>query len=194
LLRAHAADDFIEKVRADAIASAQRRRVDTIPTVEAGYALLLRWLGAWDHAFDTAQQATHERAEEDQARVRAARVAAPAPVVDDRPRRRSRAPALVTEPAPLSYSAGLQDALRAREGSVLDLGVKVLGPAHFKSYASVLRRSWRALGGTDAELDDRMRRGDIEILNEQGGYASGRSDGQRASIIEYVVHPWSEPE
>ena len=89
------------------------------------------------------------------------------------------------------FSVRLIDTLRSMEGSVLDLGVKVLGAQQFRAYESVLLRAWRASGGSDLQFAEHLRRGDVEILKEEGGYASGRSAGKRAAILEFFVHPFT---
>ena len=109
---------------------------------------------------------------------------------------RVRAPRQPREPvpAPVQTSAErLIHALRAREGSVIDRGVRVIGPNRFKSYFDALRGAWAELGGEPADLEAEMHRGEIEVLTEEAGLGSraGRGVGgnRHATLIEYVVHP-----
>lgn len=185
---------FVARVRDAAMRSAQNRNAHGEPTVEGAYALLLRWLGDWDGAFGTAQDNAEKRAARAIEHVAEIRKAAPAPSLTRREK-----PARVRREAPRVQPVEpdadqLIAALHAREGSVLDRGVRVVGDRRFKSYESVLEHAWRDLGGSDPALAERRRRGDIEVLSEQGGYAGGRDAGKRAAILEYVVHPFDPAE
>jgi hypothetical protein len=183
---------FVARVRDAAMRSAQSRNVHGKPTVEGAYELLLRWLGEWDADFVTAQNDAEKRAARAIEHVAEIRKAAPATSLT-----RKEKPARVRREAPRVQpvepnAEHLIAALHAREGSVLDRGVRVIEDRRFKSYESVLENAWRDLAGSDTALAERRRRGDIEVLSEQGGYAGGRdAAGKRAAILEYVVHPFT---
>lgn len=109
---------------------------------------------------------------------------------------RVRAPRQPREPTPAPVQTPAErliHALRAREGSVIDRGVRVIGPNRFKSYFDALRGAWAELGGEPADLEAEMRRGEIEVLTEEAGLGSraGRGVGgnRHATLIEYVIHP-----
>jgi hypothetical protein len=180
---------FLERAKSGAMSSAASRRTSTIPTVEAAYTLLLRWLGMWDPAFDAEQANATARYNADVERVRLIREGSRP---QERSVTRSARPAKSPQAEATATSDRLIAALRAREGSVLERGVRVLGANRFKSYKSVLEQEWDKIGGTMTQLDERLYRNDIEALSEEGGYSGGRSAGQRAAIIEYVVHHFDE--
>lgn len=189
---ADSGEGFISTVRTRALNAANGRSTSGPANIEGAYTILLRWLGRWDADFEAAQAAAETRASEAIDRVRAIRERAQsqspeAPVRSARPRRR------VEASVPPTVHDALLAELRRRSGSVLDRHVRQIDSNRFKSYGSVLHDAFVAAGGTESDLTEALRRGDIEVLTEEGGYGGGRGPGEaRARIIEYVVHSWDE--
>jgi hypothetical protein len=180
-------ESFISLTRERALKSAESRRTMDEPTIEGAYTMLLRWLHEWDAKFDAAQADAVRRSQEDAERVRAIRERASAEAPSAHKQIRSRK--AETAQSKAAFSSRLADHLRAVSGSVLEFGVRVVGPDRFKSYERVLEDAWVAVGGELEQLFDARRRGDIEILSETAGYGTGRG-GKRSVILEYVVHPF----
>lgn len=191
--------EFIKQTRLAAMEAAKTRETLGASGKEEAYALLLRWLGVWDTVFADAQDAAEKRATARAARLsvaldtfQAKQLATVKASMADAPARKRRAP----QEAPVAVEGVSPETLRAelrnREGSVLDMGVRVLGPDRFKSYKKTLYSAFLAADGNAEDFDQRLRVNDIEVLSEEGGYSPGARAGERAVVLEYVVHDkWS---
>jgi hypothetical protein len=82
-----------------------------------------------------------------------------------------------------SHAQALIAQLQARQGTVIDGGVRILEPNRFKSYKDTLLRAVVAAGGDRDSAERELRRGEIEVLSEIPGLGRGQP------IIEYVIHP-----
>lgn len=188
---------FVATIRSRALASAQNRSTAAIPGVEHAYSELLRWLSTWDGEFSAAQQAALQRYEAACARVAAIREHAPAaPAAPDaRPRAsKSRTRAAVEVHSTLESPAErLVRQLQEAQGSVLSGGVREVAPRRFKAYESALFSAWARAGGEASDLVEHIRKGDVEVLTEEGGYSGGKMGATRAKIVEFVVHPFAAP-
>lgn len=104
------------------------------------------------------------------------------------PKRPARVPRKPKPAAPRalptrSPAQAVIDELQARQGTVIDGGVRILEPNRFKSYRDVLLKAVAAAGGDRMSAERELRRGEIEVLSEIPGLGRGQP------IIEYVVHP-----
>lgn len=74
--------------------------------------------------------------------------------------------------------------LAKRTDSVIDGGVRVLGPNHFKCYKSTLLKAAIGLGGDPVQVDREFYRNEIEIVaDEMAGYR-----GHCDPVLEFLVH------
>jgi hypothetical protein len=96
------------------------------------------------------------------------------------PRKRASPP---KQPPSRTAAQALIAELQARQGTVIDGGVRILEPNRFKSYRDTLLRAVVAAGGDRENAERELRRGEIEVLSEIPGLGRGQP------IIEYVVHP-----
>ena len=117
----------------------------------------------------------------DRLRARSALATTPPP----RPARRRKAAAPT-----ITDADRLRAELARRAGSVIEQGVRVIAPNRFKSYYATLVSAAIAVGADEASLRDEIRRGEVEVLSEEGGYGGSRGFDRSAgsAIAEYVVH------
>ena len=96
---------------------------------------------------------------------------------------RPKAPPSSRAAPTLSAAQALITALQARQGTVIDGGVRIVGPNRFTSYMDTLMKAVAAAGGGRESAERELRRGEIEVVSEMPGL------GRKHAIVEYVVHP-----
>jgi hypothetical protein len=136
------------------------------------YNVWLDWLGVHDNEWVVVEESAKRRRKHDYATVGTIQPLAAEPV------RRTRSPKLQSVSAP-EY-ASLKDALANAENKIpVEQGVRYRDDV-FTSYLNVLKNTANRLG---LNADDLIRKGEIEILEEIGGYS-----GRHNPIVSYVVH------